>query len=272
MKKILLIIVLTLVTLSQSVFAQQTDKKEYDILLKQNNNKFTINFKIKSEDSTQLHLRYFLKLYKVNKDYTSFEAIDYKIVKDIFYIKKNKNTERQIEYEAPTYLKGTYKLYLLVLNGDKIVAEKEWKPVILKKTSDFVEINLDTCRVNVNEETKKYTLGNGVDLKKEEKLYITCDITNYFNRDIEIIPQWKTYEDTFSSGKIVDGEEYSKNKIVLKSKKKQTITFIVPKAFKPNAYDAQLVLKENEKKVSNSINVHYVLAGESAMVVRASFN
>jgi len=182
---------------------------------------------------------------------------------------ENETLKKEIEYLAPQYLNGKFRLWLVAKNASGMnLSNVSLGEITLAGDNQYVGIDISTCYLKVAGELgdKKYNLKQGVDIGSEEKLIATCDAVNYSDANLILTPQIKTYwRSTF--GKLVEDNKESQTALTFEAKKQKTISITLPKANLPQAYDAVLVLVNNQKEaLSTSVAFHYVLQGSSATI------
>ena len=246
-------------------------------LISQNNNSFKVKFHIKNEQSyAQAGIKYFVNLNNFDNAVPQKIFFEYPINRETYQdsisIGANSELEKEITYEAPSYLQGKFHLSVAFFQAESgyYLDRIDIGDFNLVKSADFVEIDPGTCYLKVESDKKDDKVFgplNGVDVSKEEALTAHCKINNYFNQAMTVSPQFTNYYRGDYVGKVVPQEEKSFEQIALNPGETKEVTLAVPRALQPQAYDASLTLMdENGKKVSNSISFHYVLSGQSATI------
>jgi hypothetical protein len=194
-------------------------------------------------------------------------SLDHQVFDQKSYARPGKILRKRITYEAPAFLSGSYGIYLEFRNDKgKIYNMVSAGDVTLTGSGEYVEMIPSSCHLTVQNEAsgKKYEVYEGVDVAKEENLNAVCDVQNKFTKSITITPNFETfYRTTF-------GEKISENKqtaLILGPGEKKTVTLAIPKAQKPQAYDAVLTFQDEKgTAISNDTTFHYIIRGASATV------
>ena len=237
------------------------------ILLKQEENKVDLYFRLENNYSkSEAGIRYGVQLLK---DKT---LVDEKVyTEDVISVEGSSSIQKIFTYEAPTYLAGDFELWLVAKNesGLPLANFKLEKPLTLKGNQEYLEINQKSCVLKINGEVtnKKYNLTQGVSLKAEETLKLSCEAISHFKEFAIVAPIFNTYERTLF-GNLVDGDRRG-TEISFQMGEKKTIEFIIEKPTIPQAYEARLDLMRTSGNIisaANPIIFHYVIAGEGATI------
>ncbi len=236
-------------------------------IIGQEKNKLQIIFDLSNGAIAQPEVRYAVQL--IRQDGKAQSIADEKIYSEVINLNANEAIKKDIDYTAPDYLNGKFQVWLIAKNvNGLILSSVNPGEVTLSGGSQYAEIKASSCYLKVSGEAgdKKYTPSQGVDIGSEEKIIATCDVMNYSNTALTLTPQIKTYwRSTF--GKLVEDNNEPQYKLTFEPKKQKTISLTLPKAKTPQAYDAVLVLTDNQNKtLSNQITFHYVLRGVSATI------
>jgi len=134
--------------------------------------------------------------------------------------------------------------------------------------SDNVYINLTACYLTISGD---YNIMQGIGVSPNEKLKIQCDgVKNNSQKNINFTAQAETRGRTIFGKKIGD-QELSKETIAPGEEK--NFSFLIPKNnLKPQAYQTTISFFDNKNKISNDINIRYVIQGESATIQNASLD
>ena len=231
---------------------------------KQDNNQLTISFQLSNGKKVQPDVHYAVSLTQENEKGDQL-LTDNHIYPEVVNLGENQKVDKVIKYTAPTYLDGEYSVWINSANTAGMPYASAYLGTIkLQKKEAFIEIDPTACYLKVNQEEKKYFLGQGVDVKPEEQLWAFCSVTNHFDADKTLTPRFTTKLRS-SFGKILETKDLS-TPITLKKEEKKEIKLLIPKVTDPQAYDATLSLVENNKVISSSATFHYVIVGESATI------
>lgn len=237
------------------------------IILNQEENVLDIYFRLENNYSqSESGIRYGVQLVKDKK------LFDEKVyTEDILSIEGNKSVKKVFNYIAPTYLSGEYELWLVAKNesGLPLATFKMEKPVTFKGDGEYLEIDQNSCALKIDGEAedKKYGLSQGVSLKAEENLKLSCDAISRFKEFTIVAPIFNTYERTLF-GNLVDKNRKG-TEVSFQMGEKKTIEFTIEKPTISQAYEARLDLMRTSGDLSSAavpIIFHYVIAGESATI------
>mgnify|MGYP001597968920 FL=1 len=276
MKKILLIIPLVaLLSGASFAFAQEAPSEAtgpvvvatvniYDAkIVSQQGNVFSLSFDLSNREGVQPAVRYAVQLIDQNQI-----VADEVVYPDITNLESHSDVIKNIEYTAPAYLAGTYRLTLVSKNTNGLtLAHASLGEVALSGTDPYVEILPSTCFLQVEGEAgdKKYSLDQGVDIAPSETLDLVCSIKNHSSSALVLQPSFETfYRSVF--GASVQTSPQSLTSISVGAGANTTFTFPLPKASAPQAYDVKFSFTNAADIPSNSITAHYVLRGESATI------
>lgn len=232
----------------------------------QEKSELKIFFDIYNREKAQPQIMYAVQLIKEEngKQY----LVDEKVYDKVISLSENQSVSESIIYPVPDYLSGKYKARIEIMNTRIFtMAITSAGEVDLKaKTAQYLEVVGSSCYLTVEGEKSgtKYSLRQGVDIADNEKLIGHCEVVNHYQTAIDFMPSFETHFRTLS-GEVVSDNQESQIAMRLGKNEKNFFSFVLPKALKPQAYDATLVLK-GENIVSNKIAFHYVLHGLSATV------
>ena len=192
-------------------------------------------------------------------------SIDNKAYPEQLALGANETIHKEISYIAPSAFSGEF---MLGMNSAKInglpLAVNPGVSITLDNLGSGVEIIKKTCLVYVNDEKEGYGLDHGVDINKEsESLKVYCDIKNNFSEVQKFIPKFVTKERTSFGNKV---NERNLEELELVGGEVRNMSFDIPLAEEPQAYNAELTFYLNDVAVSNTVAAHYVIQGESATV------
>ncbi|MFA6183768.1 MAG: hypothetical protein WC682_01550 [Parcubacteria group bacterium] len=251
-------------------------------LISQKNNNFKIRLNFKGEENVAKSItRYYVSLYPAddNGDALGLSPVDVaKYDDEIFLGNGNNSAKREILYIAPSFLKGKYAITVNYVN-EVGISKKNIKLGgydLNGSNRNFVEVFSGTCKFNIVGETdnKKYTLSQGVDVKNSEDLRVTCSVMSHFAEDVSVMPSFANLRrKNLYPREEVAQEDKNLEFITLKPNELKDVSFSVPKALAPQAYDAVLFfLDEQRHIISTKAFLHYVLAGESANIERLTLD
>ena len=193
--------------------------------------------------------------------------LDEKIYSEDIILGENKTISKEIEYIAPSHLNGEFDIWIIAKNENGVLlAMGSPGKIILEGDNQFIKIAPESCYLEVKEESdKKYTIDEGVSINLDENLQVVCELTNNYDKEVSFTPYFNTYyRSTF--GELIKENESIQSSLIIKSNEIKSFIFDIPKTNIPQAYDAKLILKENNNNISNSVAFHYVIQGESATI------
>lgn len=132
----------------------------------------------------------------------------------------------------------------------------------------YLLIKPNTCVLHVVGEkgSPSYTINQGVDIDQNEIIEGSCAVQRKGSGTITVTPSFVTYQRTIFGERVIDSKDVQKT-VTFTSNETKEVSFIVPKASAPQAYDAVLSLvPSNGIAISNNVPVHYVLRGPSATI------
>lgn len=236
--------------------------------------KVSIGFSLTNQgDTTQLDIRYGFELIRTTGDGQQVIA-DTFVSPETLALAPGQALNKKAEYFAPTFLSGEYKIYVIAkTTGGQMLGLGKAGKVTFSEDAPYVEILPESCVLNIKSDDKNYTLYQGVDLDLTEKLSITCDIENHFNSEEIISQNFETFRRSLY-GESIATDNFQKETVTISAKGRKTVSFSVPLATNPQAYDTTLILVDSITKtpVSNKISFHYVLRGESATIQNVTFD
>ncbi len=230
----------------------------------------TISFQLSNGKKVQPDVQYAVFLTKKDKGGNQV-VVGRKVYPEVVNLGENQKVNKVIKYTAPVYVDGEYTLWIEAANNVGMsYANAYVGEVKFQKEKEFIEIQPESCFLTIGEEEKKYTLEQGVNIKPTEDITVHCTLSNHFNQDKVVTPKIVTRLRS-PYGKILNTQELSQ-KISIKANQDQNVSLLIPKVTNPQAYDTTLTFIENKQLISNSITLHYVIAGESATIQNVSLD
>lgn len=235
--------------------------------------KIKIGFSLSNEGkSTQLDIRYGFELVKTTDGTQTI--VDTFVSPETLVLTPGQTLMKEVDYFAPTFLSGEYKVYVIAkTTGGLMLGLGKAGEVTFSENAPFIEIVPESCVLSIGGDGKKYTLYQGVDISVGEKLSVICDIENHFDSARNISQYYETFRRSLY-GESVDVSHAQKDILTLLVGERKTVSFVVPTASNPQAYDTTLVLVDTDTQtpISNKISFHYVVRGESATIQNVSFD
>ena len=289
MKKILKISILALMfslSLGSTTFAATTPKSnatpiqavlvasvniENAKIVFQEGNTFNISFSLSNDEGLQTGVKYGVKLVKESKD--SQLVIDEKVYDESLTLNPNTVTQKEITYVASSSLSGSYTLILTSNNNSGFpFAISNLGKVTLTATSKGIQISPETCTLQIvtDKTNKKYTLIQGIGIKPEESIKLTCTAMNSSKLDITTTPSYETrYRSSY--GDIIEQTGGDVAPITFKANEKKSFSVILPKVVTPQLYNINFTLVDKENK-SNSISINYAVLGANVTIDNLSLD
>lgn len=237
-------------------------------IVTQKENNIDISFTLKNKTFVQPDIRYGIKLTE-KIDGTHNQLVDQKIYDDVLALDINQSVDKKISYQAPAYLNGKYQLWVLATNSSSLtLGLAAAGDIELNGNDQYLNIKPETCYLMIENEVdeKKYAIDEGVAIKIDENLSGYCKVENQTDLNLEFIPKINLFFRTTAGEEIVATQNDLGNTLI-GPKEEISIKFVIPKPVdgQPQAYDAKLILDEENKNISsNGVVFHYVLAGSSA--------
>ena len=238
--------------------------------LSQQGNTLTISFDLTNRVGIQTGVGYAVQV--ISRTNNKQTIVDQKTFAEKVTLAEHSSTHKQINYSAPSGLKGEFSIVLVSKNdsGFPFAVANIGKAVFA--TTEGLEIQSETCALQVAGEKNSplYALRQGVDIRAQESLSLVCAAVNSSNSSVTVTPQFETHYRTMF-GAVV--QQYGGNTAALtfKAQEKKNIQIELPKAYEPQAYDVSVTLKAQNIS-SNTIVAHYVLAGASATLHTVSLD
>lgn len=236
----------------------------------QDGNKLKISFDIFNEKNIQPGIRYSVELdKKINEE--SADLVDQKVYPEVLTLGPGERVHKEIDYEIPSYLSGDFDIWVLSDSENGMpLGQGHAGTVTVSGSSNDITILADSCSVRVDGEDKTYSLVYGVDSASSEKLILNCKVKNGFSTETSVVPSFDTFLRNTYGDKISSAKQEAIN---LAAGEERSIDFVIPKAEKPQAYDAVLVfLGSDGKEISNKVIAHYVVQGQSASIRTINFD
>ncbi|MFZ2189088.1 MAG: hypothetical protein WAV73_06020 [Candidatus Moraniibacteriota bacterium] len=236
-------------------------------IVSQDKNQLKVTFGLSNRANVQPDVKYAVQLIK--KDKGGQVVVDEQIYPEIVNLGENETISKEINYIAPAYFSGNFQLWLVAKNQNGLLlAMVHPGDVVLSGDGQYAEIDVNSCFMIVTGEVsgRQYALGQGVDIKDTERLTATCEITNHSKTTLTVTPKAETHWRT-TFGRVVPDNQEPQKVLVLNPQEKKQVSFTLPKATVPQAYDIIVNLSDaNGNVISNKAIFHYVLRGASATI------
>ncbi|MFC1645319.1 hypothetical protein ACFL08_04815 [Patescibacteria group bacterium] len=239
-------------------------------VVSQDGSKFKISFDVANGRQVQPQVMYSVQLTQsvespdgVNRNRIVYE----KVYSDTFSLSKNDIIHKDIEFDAPEILNGTFNILVNSQNesGMPFALGDMGEITLTGGAENHVVVDDSSCYVKIEGDEDMYPVQFGVDISSDEKISLICSVTNGFSNKVEFQSSFDTFERT-RFGKLVSsdvsGEKYS-----LEAGETKKIILPVVKAEKPQSYEVALSLVDSSKRVISGETIfRYVVRGNSASV------
>ncbi len=235
-------------------------------ITQQDGNVFHIAFDLANGEGAQSDIRYAVRLIQVQEE-NEF-IVDELVYSERVDLASNTTVKKEIVYTAPEYLKGSYELHIESQNGSGLpLAFGFLEEVVLEGDGQYLEILETSCFLQVEGEEgqPKYSLLQGTDIFPEETLDLTCTIKNHTESDLSVQPFFSTFYRS-SLGDEVEDVDSVEQTVLINALEEKVVTISLPKADVPQSYNVKIVFKDDVEVLSNTLDVHYVLRGQSATI------
>lgn len=232
---------------------------------------FKIDFDVTNFMDAQSNLVYVLELVKKTSDGKVVFSDNKIFAEDKITIKKDETIRKEIVYQSPEFLIGEYELWLKIKDESGLVLALKSFNIKLAGSGKYVEFG-NPCYLTIEgEKQKKYSLSQGVDLKKEEELFLECQVTNHADEKLTVIPSFDFYSrDDFGKSVLNSVDDNQKLSFDTSESRLVKIPIVLPE--NPQSYDVKIQFKKDDQIFSNPVIAHFVVAGVSASIVNASLN
>ena len=239
-------------------------------IVSQNENNFKLSFNISNREITQSGVKYGVRLIKESGK--TQVLVDEKIYDESLILTENSTITKEVDYVAPATLSGDYKIILVGQNKNGFpFAFSEVGKVTLKSSAKGLEILVDSCKLVLNDNAKISPTTDFLNLKKEDKLKLTCSVSNESDKNIEAMPIVETRYNS-SYGDMIPSIIQDETKISFKASLKHDFSIMVPiESLKSQVYNTQVYLKSGEE-ISNKVNLNYSIAGTWATISSVSLD
>ncbi|MEA3323277.1 MAG: hypothetical protein U9Q12_03565, partial [Patescibacteria group bacterium] len=184
-----------------------------------------------------------------------------KIYDDGVTVAPQSTVQKQISFQMPSQLSGMLTMQLVGHDERGMLLEEYIVDTIAVEQTEDAYIKIHDCTLRINDQDEQYFVDQGIDIATNETMQIICDITNHSNSDIEYIPMITTYKNSIYSGNIVDTKKLEIEH--LQKKVRKEVKFELPNPQKPGFYDSTLAFFVQDKNISNTQNIHFVVQGQS---------
>ena len=194
---------------------------------------------------------------------------DQKVYPDSISLDQNQSVTKTFTYQAPPFPQGTYDVWVSLSTVDSLPLDsvQVGQLNLPAPASNYILIAPDSCYLTIAGDSTKYPATQGVDFGANDAVTLTCSAQNLSkSASLTATPSFETHLRTLV-GPVVSETQEQQVGLSLNAGAKQTVSFTLPKALSPQAYDTLLTLQGPDGTVlSNTVRIHYVLDGASATI------
>ncbi len=242
-------------------------------ILSQNASALTLEFTLENQGETpQFDIKYGVEL-MVNLDGGAQVVADSFVGRETLTLSAGQSLSKVVNYPLSGVAPGTYSVWITARTAGGVLLGLGNAGSIQILSANVLEIKADSCRLAVTGLEGTYMLNQGVDVASTEELVLDCVVKNHDAAPRTIVPQFETYRRTVFGDKVTMSYPESES-VTIEGGAETTLSFVIPKALVPQAYDVALTLTDTTSRsiVSNRLVAHYVLQGVSATIQNMSFD
>lgn len=245
----------------------------------------TVTGKIKiysNEDEVIAGYKLSFELRKIDsKDNINKDKIDQARILNIYHsskelvIKPNSETIENFEYKIPKVLpEGDY--YLRVLLRNPVSYSLSWESISLgfisgSNNSQKYFVDLTKNILLRKSDKSENSLNTGISINKDEDVVLRGEAKlEGEQKNITVYPKLIVYER--AAGEKIVYESKNLESISLQKGKTQFFEIPVPKLTDSGGYFAELVLEKDYQAISNIVDFHWVVGGESGRIINLTLN
>lgn len=236
-------------------------------------NSYSISFELYNRVGIQPNIRYGIGLIDINSGLT----VDLQLENTALTLGEDEGKNITLAYTIPAFVpNGTYRVVIVAQNQNGLplatrpIGYPE-KYVVIDNNSR--SLGFGECYLTVDGEStdQKYNRFEGVTIKPEENLKATCEIISEGSSG----GAWRLQLITHKRSQFGDivANNILEQKVTVKRNSKETVSFYIPTQKDPQSYNVDTFLIDpNGNKVSSSVYLHYVMAGNSATIQNVLLN
>lgn len=226
-----------------------------------------VSFDISNNMGVQAGIKYGIELI-AHKDGKTFQA-DYFVYDEELTLNEDASVSREVEYNAPKFLDGTYELWLRSFNKNGVpFALVHVSDIDLEAETDYVALDTPECYLTVSREKTRYGISEGVDIKPSDTLFLHCQSENKYKYDLAILRANIMIFKRSVYGELVTERTQNIVNFSLATGDKKMMEVKIPLENLPaQSYDVAFSLMNKKGiKISNKLIFHIVITGESATI------
>ena len=190
-------------------------------------------------------------------------------------IKPNTSTIESISYSMPQFLpEGDYYLRVLLRNPESTTVDAYVVPVGYLSGPGFSKnpfVAISKASIERRPDNTDWSLNIGISSNNEESLFLKGEaILSGETQSLEVSPKLVVYER--AAGEKVVYESQDLDAIKLEKGATQPFEIAVPKLDIAGSYFAELLFEKDGQSISNVIDFHWVVSGESGRIINLTIN
>jgi hypothetical protein len=241
----------------------------YNATSTQKGNTVTVSFDITNRVGIQPGVKYGLFITKTTSKGQT--VADEHIYDEVLSLGENSSVHKVLEYQAPSFLDGDYKLFISSKNVNDFPFGTAFAGTItFKKTEDqILNIQPSSCFLTIEGEksNKKYTPTQGVDISTAERLLSNCVVENTSDSPVTVTPNFVTRSQSIF-GDVVIATGGDTSEVTILPHEKKTIVTKLPKAKTPQVYTVSM----QYGTIGNDVSYTYILQGPSGTIYNIVLN
>lgn len=235
----------------------------YNATSTQKGNEITVSFDITNRVGIQPGVKY--GLFLIQETSKGRVQVDEYIYDEVLSLGENSSIHKILTYKAPSFLDGTYKLFISSKNVNDFPFGNAFAGTLtFKKSSDqILTIQSNSCFLTIQGEksNKKYTPTQGVDISTSETLLSNCIVENTSDSPVTVTPNFTTRSQSIFGDVVIATGGDSSKVTILPNEKKMVVTKL-PKAKTPQAYHVSM----QYGTIGNDISYTYIIQGPSGTI------
>ena len=246
-------------------------------IVSQQGNTLTLSFDLHNGTGVQPDVRYKVELVKTLPNGAQVTAHT-TVYDETLTLAENQTRQVHATYQAPTYLDGTYSVWIKAANANGLLlALGNAGQATFTKTEDVLTLDPSTCYLTLNAAgteregtTSRHTLAEGIDLEPEESLYLNCAVNNTLTTDTTFGATFLTKKRSVFGDTVASATSYEL--VTIPTHTTQLVSFLIPTQDVPQAYEVTATLTAGETPRSTPLQFHYVIRGASATTQNVTFD
>ncbi|MFZ5391795.1 MAG: CUB domain-containing protein [Patescibacteria group bacterium] len=240
------------------------------------NQQLEINFGLQNGNQLQGDIRLGIKIMKNQEG--SEKIIDQWMSGQKLSLNPDEYKSTKITYKLPTYVQGKIDVWVIAVNSNSLpLGNIKAGTIDLPEKKLTLNISEKSCHLAIegenNNSSQKYSVSEGVVVKREESLQIICQLKNPINQNLNIDPDFSVYYRSLAGEKV--NASSLDQPVTLKPSESREVSWNLPPIndLSPQAYEAKLIVSTNQSEVIGGIvPIHFVIAGPSATIQNVSLD